>query len=210
MLKKSLCLILTCVFLLCCCSPAAAADTDTRLYTAYGNGMLFEQNEPVTLAGIAESGCVITASLLDKNNNEITSAQATAESGCFSLTFDGMPGGYDTYTISLEADGKEFAKLENIVFGELWLAGGQSNMMYPLGQAKDGVPMMNAGIKGSEWLRVYMEPDYPTYKGQENVIPVEAQPEIEGGHWITGESEEIYGMSAVAYYFAEELITSFQ
>lgn len=206
MLKKSLCLILTCVFLLCCYSPAAAADTDTRLYTAYGDGMLFEQNEPITLAGIAENGCVISASLLDAENNEIASSQATAENGGFLLTFDGMPGGYDTYTVVLKADGKEFEKLENVVFGELWLASGQSNMMYPLGQAKDGVPMMLEGKKGSEWLRVYMEPDYPTYNGQENVIPVEAQPEVEGGHWITGESDEIYGMSAVAYYFAEELM----
>ncbi|MBR6620208.1 MAG: hypothetical protein IKK85_07685 [Clostridia bacterium] len=206
MLKKSLCLLLAGILLMCCYSPAMAADTSTRLYTAYGDGMLFKQNEPVTLAGIAENGCVISASLLNAENNELASAQATAQNNSFSLTFDGMPGGYDTYTIILKADGKEFEKLENIVFGELWLASGQSNMMYPLGQAKDGAKMAAEGKKGSKWLRIYIEPPYPTYNGKENAIPVEAQPEIVGGHWITGESNEVYGMSAVAYYFAEKLI----
>lgn len=206
MLKKLLCLLLAGILLMCCYSPAMAADTSTRLYTAYGDGMLFEQNEPVTLAGIAENGCVISASLLNAENNELAAAQATAQNNSFSLTFDGMPGGYDTYTIILKADGKEFEKLENIVFGELWLASGQSNMMYPLGQAKDGAKMAAEGKKGSEWLRIYIEPPYPPYNGKENAIPVEAQPEIAGGHWITGESNEVYGMSAVAYYFAEKLI----
>ena len=114
MFKKSLCLILACVFLLCCYSAAMAANTVTRLYTAYGNGMLFEQNQPIILAGMAENGTEISASLLSADNKQISSAQTTAANGCFTLSFDGMAGGYDTYPIVLKANGKEFEKLESM------------------------------------------------------------------------------------------------
>lgn len=206
MLRKFFCVFISAVTLITCCSTAFAADTSARLYTAYGDSMLFKQNETVTLAGIAENGVQITATMLDADDKEIANGKATAADGVFSVSFEGMPGSYDTYSIVLKENGREFDKLENIVFGELWLASGQSNMMYPLLQAKDGMKMAQEGKKGSKWLRVYMEPGYPTYNGSDKLIPVAPQPEIINGHWITGESDEIYSMSAVGYFFAEKLM----
>lgn len=206
MLKKMLCVLVVSALLFTCCSTAFAADASARLYTAYGDGMLFKQNEPATLAGIAENGSKITATLLNSQNEEIASSESTAANGVFDVSFDGMPGGYDTYTVVLEENGKEFDKLENVVFGELWLASGQSNMMYPLIQAKDGTKMFHEGKAISKWLRVYMEPAYPTYNSSDKLIPADPQPEIINGHWITGENAEVYSMSAVGYFFAEKLM----
>ncbi len=206
MLKKTVCVILALLVVFCCGSTAFAADSSAKLYTAYGNDMLFKQNETVTLAGTAESGSTITATLLDENDNEITSGEAVATDGTFTVSFDGQPGGYDTYTVVVKENGIEFAELKNVVFGELWLASGQSNMMYPLIQSKDGMKMAEQLQVLSKWLRVYMEPAYPTYKGSDALIPVDPQPEIIGGHWITGQNYEIYSMSAVAYFFAEKMM----
>ena len=206
MRKKSVCIITALCMLFSCCSTAFAQGSTARLYTAYGDGMLFKQNETVTFKGVAQSGSRITAELYGDDGNMLKSGEATATQGAFTVSFDGMPGSYNTYTVVLKENGVEFDTLENVVFGELWLASGQSNMMYPLGQSKDGVTMQAQGTKCSEWLRVYMEPAYPTYNGSDSLIPCEPQAEIIGGHWITGGSAEIYSMSAVGYFFAQKLM----
>ena len=78
-------------------------------------------------------------------------------------------------------------------------------MMFPLGQSVKGLEMFNNGVLASKWLRVLIEPAYPTYNGT-NAIPVNPQNDIVDAKWINGESTEIYGMSAVAYFFAEKLM----
>ena len=50
--------------------------------------------------------------------------------------------GYDAYTVTVSADGKEIARLSDVVFGELWLSFGQSNMEYPLRVTPEGKEMI--------------------------------------------------------------------
>ncbi len=91
-------------------------------------------------------------------------------------------------------------------FGELWLASGQSNMQYPLGQAKGGLEDMTAGKKFSKWLRVLMVPPYVNSYTEIGFVPDEPMKDIAGAQWIDGQNEFIYNMSAVAFYFAEEMM----
>ena len=56
----------------------------------------------------------------------------------------------------------------------------------------------------SKNLRVLMTPIYQELDGTKE-IPYSPLNDIPDSKWITGESEEIYGMSAVAYFFADKL-----
>jgi hypothetical protein len=62
--------------------------------------------------------------------------------------------------VILKENSAEFVRLENVVFGELWLASGQRNMQYPLAQDKDGAVMFLNSEKLSKWLRVLLVPAY--------------------------------------------------
>ena len=55
-MKKILSIILVAIFVFSCVPFAAAQDAQTRLYTVYGDGMLFQQNNEAILAGVAELG----------------------------------------------------------------------------------------------------------------------------------------------------------
>ena len=207
MSKKLISLVLAIAMIFGLGIIAQAEESTARLYTVYGNGMLFEQNKEAIFAGEGGTpGSTIKVQLLNENYWPIKNSSAKVnDDGTFEVSFIGLPGSYNEYTVVLTENGEEFAKLENVVFGELWLASGQSNMMFPLGQSVKGLEMFNNGVLASKWLRVLIEPAYPTYNGT-NAIPVNPQNDIIDAKWINGESTEIYGMSAVAYFFAEKLM----
>ena len=210
MLKKVISLLLCLPLVACCGAPVSATNTTAQLYNVYGNGMLFQQNEKAILSGTAKSGDSITLLLLDKENKLVAHSDATAVDGTFTISFNAPAGSFSEYTIILKCNSVEFARLTDVVFGELWLASGQSNMMYPLGQSKVGSKMMEDGEKLSKWIRVLTEPAYPQYNGQDSLslVPVDPQPDIIDAKWIDGESDLIYGMSAVAAFFAIDMAES--
>lgn len=184
-----------------------AAESEARLLEIYGNDMLFQQNKEAILSGVGKGGSVIDAELYNSANEPVAKGRSSVkENGTFEVSFTAPSGSYEEYTIVMKADGAEFARLEGVVFGELWLASGQSNMQYPLGQAKHGVEMMTNGEKQSKWLRVLLVPAYNEYKGSTDLLPAEPQEDIVGAKWITGENSEVYGMSAVAFFFADKML----
>lgn len=203
MIKKIISALLVMSIVICCIPLAYAAEAAPKLYTYYGDGMLFKQNEAAIIAGTGTSGSKITAELFDSSDNLVSTGETTvANNGTFKASFNAPSGSYEEYSIVLRCNGTEFRKLVNVVFGELWLASGQSNMQYPLGQSRTGLQMMSAGKKHSKWLRVLLVPPYT----QDGRLPLEPMSDIPGAKWINGESGEIYGMSAVAFFFAEEML----
>ncbi|MBQ6708968.1 MAG: hypothetical protein IJM97_08480 [Clostridia bacterium] len=207
MTKKLLSIVLCIVIALCTMPVVLAEDANASLTSVYGDGMLFAQNKEAILSGTASADTVIKAELFDSENTLVTSAEAvTDENGKFEVSFTAPAGSYEEYTIVLTADGVEFEKLENIVFGELWLASGQSNMQYPLSQTPGGLEMKNQNKKLSKWLRVLLVPATPEYNGSTALLPADPQENIKNLRWVNGEDSAVYETSGVAYYFAENLM----
>ena len=186
---------------------AHATESETKLYEIFGDNMLFQQNEEAILSGVGKGGSVIDTELYNSANESVAKGKSSVKrNGTFEVSFVAPSGSYEEYTIVMKADGAEFARLERVVFGELWLASGQSNMQYPLGQAKHGREMMANGEKQSKWLRVLLVPAYNEYKGSTDLLPADPQEDIIGAKWITGEDSSVYGMSAVAFFFADKML----
>ena len=205
MKKKILSVILAIVFVMGCVPFANAQGSAPRLYNIFGDGMLLQQNKTSFIAGKGTQGDVVSLELVD-GEAVIFQSEATVDAnGEFSVAVDAPAGGFKAYKIILSVNGAEFRTLNNVVFGELWLASGQSNMQYSLSQAKYGADMFANGEKLSEWLRVLYVPDVPEYKGSKGMVPAYPQREIPGAQWFTGEDHNAYVMSAVAYYFADAL-----
>lgn len=210
MLKKIISLLLCILLFILCGTPVFALNTEARLYNVYGNGMLFQQNKDAVLSGTAKTGDTINVQLFDFENNLVAQNSIKAKDGVFTIFFKAPKGSFKEYTIVLTCNSVEFARLTNVVFGELWLASGQSNMMYPLKYSKVGRVMAEKGEKLSKYIRVLTEPAHPQYKDKDSLtlVPVDPQPDIIGAKWIDGESNEIYGISAVAAFFAMDLTES--
>lgn len=205
MFKKIFTVFLTIVILACSATFASAEQSTPTLYTVYGDGMLLEQNKTTFISGTGAPGDVISLTLFDGDTIIFESETTVDTNGEFSVPVDAPAGGYKEYKIVLYVNGTTFKTLNSIVFGELWLASGQSNMQYPLAQAKYGQEMYAAMQKLNKWLRVLYVPDIPAYKGSKSLVPADPQRNIPGAFWLDGENPDVYAMSAVAYFFAEKL-----
>ncbi len=209
MFKKLIAVLLAVSFVFGFTVFAQAEEShNAKLYTIYADGMLFQQNKESTLAGTGKPGDKITAELYH-GKKLVTSGESTVGTdGKFTVSFTAPKGSYTQYVIMIKENDKYTETLTNIVFGELWLASGQSNMMYPLAQSVTGIEMFEKQEKLSPWLRVLLVPGYPEYKGETALtrLPLETQEDITDAEWVTGEDFNVYNVSAVAYFFAVELM----
>ncbi len=209
--RKITAFILCVIVLLSCTVTASASDTKAELYEIYGNDMLFARNEEAVLSGTGKAGDIITAALRNSKGELVSEGSSAVKAdGSFSVAFMAPEGSFEEYTVTLYENSVQFSLLKGVVFGELWLASGQSNMQYPLSQALGGIDDFYAAKKLSRWLRVLLVPAYNEYKGSTSLLPCEPQKDIKGAKWVNGENGEIYSMSAVAYYFAEKLLEELQ
>ncbi len=191
-----------------CITYAGAETTNATLYSYYGNNMLFKQNDEAVLAGSGTPGAEISCILTNSSQDAVARSNSTInQNGTFNISFHTPAGGYDEYTISLYVNNKMFAELKNVVFGELWLAGGQSNMQMPLSQSETGMQMFANGITGSDSLRFLAVPAQGGYNGDINCYPAAPIADFAtGAQWYKGSDAAVFNMSAVGYYFAQKLI----
>ncbi|MBQ6420411.1 MAG: hypothetical protein IJK02_04980 [Clostridia bacterium] len=197
--------LILCAALLTGAVPAFAAGNEARLYNVYGDHMLFQQNADAVFAGEAAPGTALSVTLKDNAGETVRTANGTAGAdGTFSLSFAAPAGSYDPYTVTLTAGGATVKTLTDVVFGELWLSFGQSNMEYNLHGTAEGRAMQAAGETGSRNLRVLQIP-HPVKNGAIYAEPT-PQTDAVNCYWYTGDQADVYGMSAVGYFFAADLL----
>jgi sialate O-acetylesterase len=98
-----------------------------KLPSVFSDGALFQHNAVLAIRGHASAGVRAAAAVI-KNGTAVSSAEADCGSdGRFEITVRTPAASFDTYSITISA-GDDTVTLGNIMFGELWLASGQSNM----------------------------------------------------------------------------------
>ena len=178
----------------------------------FGNGMIFQQNKDMNLWGITDQPNESVEAKLYKSAQLVETQTAVSDSdGNWSLAFSPRKGSYDEYSISVSA-GNQSKQISNVVIGELWIASGQSNMEFFLGNTvtdKSTIPL-------DEYIRVFKEPSVPTPDGANGVlssVPVyDIVPDTNNANsigkavWTDASREiDIRYVSGVAYYTCLEL-----
>ena len=206
-MKKVLALILALVIAAAVIIPSFAAEASgAKLYNVYGDGMLFQQKKEAILAGTGTADSKIECILKDSTGKTVAEAASTVGSdGIFKVSFTAPEGGYEEYTIELKCDGAVFDTLTNVVFGELWLSGGQSNMQLEMRYSVTGKEMLKNGTRGSKNVRYFYSAPNPVYDGDANKLPFYPQTEIPGCCWFDGTDDRIFNISGIGFFFAEKL-----
>jgi sialate O-acetylesterase len=91
--------------------------------------------------------------------------------------------------------------LKNILFGDVWICGGQSNMELPMERVKDKYRDIIAKANNSN-IRQFMVPDKFDFE--------KPNEDLDSGDWIAVSPENILKFSAVAYFFADEIYTKYK
>lgn len=165
-----------------------------RLPALFSNDMVLQQKVAAPIWGWAEPNAKITIRLDDKTID--TNAGAD---GHWKVTLPATPAG-GPHKLVVQA-GEEAVTVDGVMFGEVWLASGQSNMHWTFSR-KHGV------ADGEKHLAVANDPWVRQFTVAKRRAPKPA--DETAGTWRTATRDNLLaddtsGASAVAYFFAQHL-----
>jgi len=184
--------------LICTFTPSVAA---IQLPTIFADSMALQQSATVAIWGQTSANQPVVLTTSWSKQHYTTTADAKGYFRCHLSTpaYRDVPYG----NITIQA-GKDKKHIRHILFAEVWLASGQSNMEMPV-QGWEGQPCFGAHeaiTRAGQGLpmRFYMIPK-----------TTNAQPQWQGqGTWRTIAPDNVGEVSACAYYFAQEISQSLQ
>ena len=154
----------------------------------FQNGMVLQRNKSICIWGEAEGCSEITVTLAEN------SAFAKVEDGKWQLYLPPMQAG-SNYTMNVSS-GSETVQFTDVAIGEVWLAGGQSNMEFLLrfdADAEESKKIVNSDIRCFEVPK-------RSYEGQEKDDDYS-----QVGLWRKQGGDESLYFTAVGFYFANKL-----
>ncbi len=166
---------------------------EVTLPRVIGNNMVLQRDMQVPIWGWASAGEEITITL----NTGTEGAEPL-----FSTTVVAdMEGNWQTKLPAMQAGGpytlrvasENTLELTNVLFGEVWVCSGQSNMQWSVNASKDNEAEIAAAMYPK--IRLFYVPRVPSGLLQQDV---EAD-------WYETNPETIANFSAVAYYFGRKL-----
>lgn len=162
-----------------------------QLPMIFGDKMIVQREKPVPVWGSAAPGQKVTVRMQGLVTTAIADETGNwrADCGPFCTSFD------ETMEIVTEDETLTFSHVQ---VGEVWLAGGQSNMEFHM--RYDADMEQERAVCGNPNIRLF---DYPEVSYPEQLE--EADYSREYGFWRTADPEELERFPAAAYYFAKEL-----
>ncbi len=162
-----------------------------HLPRVFSNNMVLQRDKEIKLWGWADSKENITVSFLG-----IDYATQANEKGEWEIA---LPSQKASGPFELVIAGTNTIKLQNILFGDVWVCSGQSNMYFRTAAAKNAYLDINKA--NNKNIRLFQIDKEAFYQPKEDLV---------SGEWLECNSETVSGFSAVAYFFGKELINEIE
>lgn len=171
-------------------AAAIAADNAPLPFVSpmFGDNMVLQRGKMNTIWGWSKPGDVIQVEVAGQTAKTVTDAD-----GRWQARIQPPPTG-GPYVVKI--DGLQHVELTNVLVGDVWLCGGQSNMELPLSRTRNGQQEINAANY----------PEIRLYKVQSHTAYSPAA--VPAGEWKVCTPQNISegeGFSAVAYFFGRRI-----
>jgi sialate O-acetylesterase len=176
------------LFLVLICFTALSVSGNVRLPNIIGSHMVLQQKSNVKLWGWASPGEKI--SIKTSWDGATYQTQATNDAKWITEIKTTEAGG--SYSISIQ--GNNTIELEDVLIGEVWVCGGQSNMEWS-GTQKLPQSIDEAPNARNNKIRLFYVSKSTSKFPQENL----------DGKWVVCSPEEMYKFSAIGYFFGKNL-----
>ncbi|QDT39607.1 sialate O-acetylesterase [Stratiformator vulcanicus] len=190
------------------CLAALPASAELKLPAIFSDNMVLQRDANINVWGTAEPGSEVTVSVIPPSKplpfegNErgagdqwVASGKVTADSeGRFSVEMlpkEDIPA--TSWVLDVRDSAGNHVKFENVLFGDVWVCSGQSNMQWSVGQAKDA----KQEISDAKYPKLRLFHVKRTTSGE----PLDDVT----GTWEECSPESVRGFSAVGYYFGRQL-----
>lgn len=175
------------VFTLCFISQSEAK---VKLPKLVSDGMILQRDQHVKIWGWADAKENISVTFLGKTYK--TKADKT---GNWSVTLPAQPAG-GAYEIQIND-----ITIKDILFGDVWLSSGQSNMELPIRRTLDLFAEEMKNVNNTN-IRFFRVPMHYNFNKEES--------DCQGGEWKAATQANIMEFSATAYFFAKDLYDKYK
>ncbi len=163
--------------------PSNSGLCEVKLHSLFADHMVLQRNKPIKIWGQAPKGETIVAELNGQKKVGVVGPGRT-----FSIEFPAMEAG-GPYILKVNNE-----QINDLYLGEVWLAGGQSNMEWSLKNCDSYEEELGAEVFPN--VRMIKLPHIVSN------VPLDTLPELE---WNVATAESISQMSGVAYHFSKVL-----
>lgn len=165
---------------------AASVNADVRLPKMFSSNCVLQRDTAVNVFGWADAGEKVT---VEFNGQKVETT--ACEAGKWLVKLAPMPAKCDGSP--LKVTGKNTIQLENVVVGEVWVCGGQSNMQYSVGSVHTTPEELTGNLS---FVRFMADP---------HVTNPEPQEDHQRGAWTECKDGNQRGCTAVGFFFALRL-----
>lgn len=165
-------------------SLANYVQAEIRMPALFSDNMVLQQGAALPIWGWAKDGEEVTVHFLDQE------ATATAAAGKWKVVLEGVPAG-GPHEMSIH--GENEVVLKNILVGENWICGGQSNMAWPVERSQNP----EAAIAGANFPKIRLF--------QVEIAGADTPLDDVKGQWVECTPETVAKFSAVGYFFGRDL-----
>lgn len=160
----------------------------------FSNHCVLQRNKNISIFGTADSGTLISVELYNSKNELLTSNKSRTTENRWLVQL--LPQVEQTdCVLKIKSDSKEVV-FSDVSIGEVWIAGGQSNMEFELQNCTEGPEELKS--KNNPKIRFY----YTNKIGWKDDAFYEAE---RNTSWQTWDSEWKKAWSAVGYFFGKKL-----
>lgn len=164
-----------------------------KLPQLISDGVVLQRDAEVKLWGCASPNETIELTFKD----DIYTTQSDGE-GNWSIILPKQPAGGP---FEMHFKGRNTITLRNVMFGDVWVCSGQSNMELTMERIKEKYSQIIKTSK-NEYIRHFTVPDKYDFKLEHS--------DLDGGTWKSADPDNVLDFSAVAYFFAKELYEKYQ
>ena len=169
---------------------AGAASAEIRLPQIFSDNMVLQAGMPNKIWGTADSNAQVAV----KTEAGTVKTKADAD-GKWTVHTAKMKKSFEPKTLEFFENGKLRKTLKNVLVGEVWVLGGQSNMQWAL-RATDSFGEVEKNINKN--VRFFVQPRHMAKKPQAD--------SPKGSSWLVLDQKNIKSnLSAIGYYFGDML-----
>jgi len=185
---------------------AMAAWAEPRMPAVFSDHMVLQAGRSVPVWGMAAPGSTVRVQFAGQSVQAVADGQGYWSLQLKALPSSPEPGRMLVTESAAGSDGADSIAIEDVLVGEVWMAGGQSNMAFPLNsmQGKDAVLAKAANPQ----LRLFTV-THRTAAEPLSMHPGQTPGDVEG-KWVLADATSASAFSAVAYLFGAELQQSLQ
>ncbi|QHI69396.1 sialate O-acetylesterase [Tichowtungia aerotolerans] len=159
-----------------------------QLAPIFTDNAVFQQNAPIRIWGIADPQETVAISFAEQKKTVTANPQ-----GRWLVTLDPMDASCEPRTlICSTSNGNHKSAIENVLVGEVWLAGGQSNMAGTMKRFREHPQDIS---EASDPLLHFVTVPRKDFEGDSSPTP----------QWQTAAPQSVQDFSGSAYYFAKNL-----